>query len=215
MLPSKTAHAFPEDTTPVMARKRLLDALWADGAVTVSPEAVTLKSGRQSHVYVSLRHFVCEPANLRLLGDVFGDWLAGDRPILGTVSSLLSPVLAGGFAGRFGLPLVLFRPDNAEKGLAGALFGQVIGQSILLVDDVLTSGGTAVQAAEALSRHGAAAVSLFVFVDKRPAGLRAGFPLPVAAPLSLAELLEHGRTSGRLDDQAWGRAEEELAFLAG
>lgn len=198
-----------------MDRKLLLDALWAAGAVTVSPEAVTLKSGRRSHVYVSLRHFVCEPDNLRLLGDLFDAWLAGDRPTLGTVSSLLSPVLAGAFAGRFGLPLVLFRPGTTEKGLPGELFGQASGRSILLVDDVLTSGGTAIQAAETLSRNGAAAVSLFVVVDKRTAGLRDSFPLPVAAPLSLVELLEHGRASGRIDDQSWALAEEELAFLVG
>uniref|UniRef100_I2Q112 Orotate phosphoribosyltransferase n=1 Tax=Desulfovibrio sp. U5L TaxID=596152 RepID=I2Q112_9BACT len=195
-------------------RSALRDALWQGGAVTLSPEPVTLKSGRRSHVYITLRHFVCEPANLTLLGDVFGTWL-GERPVaLGTVASLLSPVLAGAFAGRFGLPLVLFRPDASEKGLAGSVFGRADALPVVLVDDVLTSGGTAKAAAGALAASGAAAPSLFVFVDKRPAGLRTAFPLSVAAPLTLEELLRHGIESGRLGGEAVAWAEEELVFLA-
>ena len=36
----------------------LAERFWQAGAVTVSAEPITLKSGRVSHVYVSLRHFV-------------------------------------------------------------------------------------------------------------------------------------------------------------
>ncbi len=191
----------------------LMEALWAGGAVTVSPEAVTLKSGRQSHVYVSLRHFACMPENLSLLAGVFGEWARGRRMALGTVPSLLSPVLAGAFAARFGLRLVLFRPDGSEKGLAGQVFGQPAARPVVLVDDVLTSGGTALAAAEALAAQGGAGVSLFVFVDKRPSGTRRAFPLPVAAPLRLGELLEHGIATGRLSGEAVALAREEMAFL--
>jgi orotate phosphoribosyltransferase len=192
----------------------LLDVLWESGVVTVSPEAVTLKSGRLSHVYVSLRHFACDPGRLTLLMELFGQWLGTRRQVaLGTVSSLLSPILAGALAARFGLPLVLYRPDDSEKGLAGQIFGLAAARPVVLVDDVLTSGGTAKAAAEALSRHGATETSLFVFVDKRPAGLRAAFPLPVAAPLTLGALLRHGLETGRLKGSAASWVGEELAFL--
>jgi len=194
-------------------RLALRDALWEGGAVTISPKPVTLKSGRQSHVYITLRHFICEPANLTLLADVFGAWLEERRAALGTVPSLLSPVLAGAFAVRLGLPLVLFRPDDSEKGLAGQVFGQLADLPVVLVDDVLTSGGTARAAATAFHGCGAGEVSLFVFVDKRPAGLRARFPLPVAAPLTLTELLRHGVDAGRLAGEAAAFAREELVFL--
>jgi orotate phosphoribosyltransferase len=192
----------------------LAERLWEAGAVTVSPRPITLKSGRRSHVYVSLRHFVCQPANLALLEEVFAAWLADRRPALGTVSSLLSPVLAGALAGRCCLPLVLLRPQETEKGLPGQVFGPAGQGEVVLVDDVLTSGGTALAAASLLSGPGAAAVSLFVFVDKRPASLRASFSLAVAAPLGLTRLLRHGIDSGRLAGQAVTWAEEELAFLS-
>ncbi len=195
-------------------RQRLRDALWETGAVTLAAEPVTLKSGRRSHVYVTLRHFVCEPANLQLLTDAFGTWLTDNRQIaLGTVSSLLSPVLAGAFSLRFGLPLVLFRPDASEKGLAGSVFGQADTRPVVLVDDVLTSGGTALAASDALAASGASGTSLFVFVDKRPASRQAAFPLPVTAPLTLTELLRHGLDTGRLSGDARSFAAEELAFL--
>ena len=197
------------------AGRTLLERLWADGAVTVSPEPITLKSGRVSHVYVSLRHFVCDPDNLRLLVDVFGNWLDNRPARVGTVASLLSPVLAGACAARWELPLVLFRPDRSEKGLPGTVFGRRTGLPIVLIDDVLTSGGTALEAARVLAGYGDSDVSLFVVVDKRPAGLRESFPLPVAAPLTLGELLHYGIAKGHLSGPQEGWAREELAFLEG
>ena len=192
----------------------LMERFWEAGAVVVRDAPITLKSGRQSHVYVSLRHFVCEAANLALLSDVFGEWLEGRALTLGSVSSLLSPVLCGAFAGRFDLPLALFRADASEKGLSGQVFGGEKGAPVVLVDDVLTSGGTAVEAARAFVEQGLGQPSLFVFVDKRP-HLRGKFPLPVAAPLTLGELLDHGINAGYLRGEAVGFAEKELAFLAG
>lgn len=193
----------------------LIERFWEAGAVVVRDVPITLKSGRQSHVYVSLRHFVCEAANLALLGDLFGEWMEGRALTLGSVSSLLSPVLCGAFAGRFDLPLVLFRADASEKGLSGQVFGGEKGAPVVLVDDVLTSGGTAVEAARAFAEKGLGKASLFVFVDKRPQSLQGNFPLPVAAPLTLGELLRHGIEAGYLRGDAVGFAEKELAFLAG
>ena len=192
----------------------LMERCWEAGAVVVQNAPITLKSGRQSHVYVSLRHFVCEAANLALCGDVFGEWLEGRTLTLGSVSSLLSPVLCGAFAGRFDLPLALFRADASEKGLSGQVFGGEKGAPVVLVDDVLTSGGTAVEAARAFVDQGLGQPSLFVFVDKRPQSLLGKFPLPVAAPLNLGELLRHGIKAGYLRGEALGFAEKELAFLA-
>lgn len=197
------------------ARQTLMDVLWAAGAVSVTARCVTLKSGRQSHVCVSLRHFVCQPANLNRLADVFGPWLADGRPALCPVWSLLSPILAGALAARFGLPLVLSRPADTEKGLPGQVFGQVAQGPVVLVDDVLTTGGTALATVELLSRHGAKDLSLFVFVDKRPAALREDFPVPVIAPVRLDALLRHGIGTARLTGEAVDWAEEELRFLEG
>jgi len=193
----------------------LAERFWQAGAVTVSAEPITLKSGRVSHVYVSLRHFVCNPGNLKLLGDMFEAWLAERRLALGSVSSLLSPVLCGAFAARFGLALALYRPDTSEKGLAGQVFGGEAGLPVVLLDDVLTSGGTALAAAKAFAGQGMGEVSLFVFVDKRPAGLRTTFALPVVAPLTLTELLGHGLAAGHILGPAVAWAEAELAFLEG
>ncbi|EKO38609.1 MAG: orotate phosphoribosyltransferase [Solidesulfovibrio magneticus str. Maddingley MBC34] len=193
----------------------LIERFWEAGAVMVRDAPITLKSGRESHVYVSLRDFVCEAANLALLGDVFGEWLEGRTLTLGSVSSLLSPVLCGAFAGRFDLPLALFRGDASEKGLSGQVFGGEKGAPVVLVDDVLTSGGTAVAAARAFVDQGLGQPSLFVFVDKRPESLRGKFPLPVIAPLTLGELLGHGIQAGCLSGETVGFAEEELTFLAG
>ena len=197
------------------AAATLCEALWRGEAVTVSPEPVTLKSGRVSHVYVSLRHFACDADNLALLGHVFGQWLDGRRYALATAASLLSPVLAGAFAARFRLPLALFRADDSEKGLAGQVFGPFAGEPLCLLDDVLTSGGTAIRAARAFREHGAASVALFVFVDKRPQSRKADFPLPVAAPLTLGELLRYGIETGRITGDAVALAGTELAFLEG
>lgn len=193
--------------------QRLCRALWEAGAVTVSPRPVTLKSGRLSHVYVSLRHFLCAPDGLRLCGDLFGRHLGQRVAAVASAASLLSPVLAGAFAARFGLPLLLFRPDDAEKGLAGQVFGRMLPLPVVILDDVLTSGGTALAAARAYREHGAGEVSLFVFVDKRPRSRRADFPLPVAAPLALGEVLRFGIEAGHVTGAAVALAGTELEYL--
>ena len=193
----------------------LAERFWQAGAVTVSAEPITLKSGRVSHVYVSLRQFVCNPGNLKLLGDMFEAWLSERRLILGSVSSLLSPVLCGAFAARCSLPLALFRPDASERGLAGQVFGSEAGLPVVLLDDVLASGGTALAAAKAFAGQGMGDVSLYVFVDKRPTGLRQTFALPVTARLTLTALLGHGLAAGHIVGPAVAFAEAELAFLEG
>lgn len=191
----------------------LCEALWDAGAVTVSATPLTLKSGRQSHVYVSLRHFLCDAENLVTLGDVFARFLGGREIVLASAASLLSPVLAGAFAARFGLPLMLYRADDSEKGLAGQVFGQAASRPAIILDDVLTSGGTALAAARAYRENGAGDISLYVFVDKRPRARREDFPLPVAAPLTLEQLLRHGIDGRRLTSEQVALAATELDYL--
>ena len=197
------------------AWQTLMDVLWSAGAVSVTARCVTLAGGRQSHVAVSLRHFVCQPANLNRLADVFGPWLADGRPALCPVSSLLSPILSGALAARFGLPLILTRPLDADKGLAGQVCGRVGKGPIVLVDDILAADDTVLATADLLTRHGAKDMSLFVFVDKRPLAAREAFPLSVTAPIKLDELLHYGIGTARLTGEAVDWAEEELRFLEG
>lgn len=74
---------------------------------------------------------------------------------------------------------VSLRPSQRRSNVRGAFgasshAGAVRGRSALLVDDVLTTGATACEAAEALERAGAVGVSVITFARALPDRRRAG-----------------------------------------
>jgi ribose-phosphate pyrophosphokinase len=73
-------------------------------------------------------------------------------------------VRARGLAKRIGAPLAIIdkRRDRAGESEVMNVIGEVEGQSCILVDDIVDSGGTLCNAAEALLKEGASDVSAYI-----------------------------------------------------
>ncbi len=73
-------------------------------------------------------------------------------------------VRARNVAGRIGAPLAIVDKRRPKAGIAEAMniIGDVSGQSCILIDDMVDSGGTLVKAAEALLKSGAKEVSAYI-----------------------------------------------------
>jgi len=140
----------------------------------------TLRSGRVSRYYIDKYRFETQPHLLRELARRLAAYVSAgvDRiagPELGGVA------LATAVSLETGKPFLIVR--NQRK--AGYGTGRLIeghlqpGQGVLLVEDVVTSGGQALEAARAIQQAGGRIERIVVVIDRMEGGLerirQAGF----------------------------------------
>jgi orotate phosphoribosyltransferase len=132
-----------------------------------------LRSGRRSRYYLDKYRFETRPDLLGPLGSAIAASvrehepearrLAG--PELGAVALAASASLAGG------LPFLIVRSRAKEYGTANRLEGVYEeGDLVCLVEDVVTSGGAAVEAVEALREAGLRVSNAVCVVDREEGG---------------------------------------------
>ena len=133
-----------------------------------------LSSGRHSHLYMQKFRVFERPEPTRALGAAlaakFGDFDAVASPALGAVVLGFSVALATGarsvFAERAGGELTLRRG-----------FRLCSGERVLVVEDVITTGGSAREVVELARREGAEVIGVGALVDRSEAPLDLGTPL--------------------------------------
>jgi orotate phosphoribosyltransferase len=132
-----------------------------------------LRSGRRSRYYLDKYRFETRPDLLGPLGSAIAASvrehepearrLAG--PELGAVALAAAASLAGG------LPFLIVRSRAKEYGTANRLEGVYEeGDLVCLVEDVVTSGGAAVEAVEALREAGLRVSNAVCVVDREEGG---------------------------------------------
>ncbi len=151
----------------------------------------TLRSGRKSRYYFDKYLFETQPDLLRQIGRRLArhvtdevDRIAG--PELGAVA------LAAACSLESGKPFVIVRNSKkADYGTGKLIEGRLEpGERVLLVEDIVTSGGQAVEAARTLRAAGAEVVKAVVVIDRQEDGmdnLRAA-DLDVAALFTSSDL---------------------------
>lgn len=127
----------------------------------------TLRSGKKSRYYVDKYLFETQPDLLRELARRFArhvgndiDRLAG--PELGGVA------LAAAVALESGKPFVIVRNSKkADYGTGKLIEGRLEkGERVLILEDIATSGGQALEAAKTLVAHGAVVAGIVAVVDR-------------------------------------------------
>jgi orotate phosphoribosyltransferase len=132
-----------------------------------------LRSGRRSRYYLDKYRFETQPAVLAPLGDLLVEAIAdvepnADRlagPELGAVALAAAASLASG------LPFLIVRKAAKGYGTANRLEGVwQEGERVCLVEDVVTSGGAAIEAVEALRAAGLVCETAVCVVDREEGG---------------------------------------------
>lgn len=136
-------------------------------AVALLEGDFTLRSGRRSRYYLDKYLFETQPVLLRELGRRLAAY-ATDEVDRIAGAELGAVALAAAASLESGKPFVIVRNSRkAEYGtgrlVEGALEG---GDRLLLVEDVATSGGQALEAAGTLESHGARVVRIVCVVDR-------------------------------------------------
>ena len=131
-----------------------------------------LRSGKRSRYYLDKYRFETRPELLGPLGELLArqakeadpevELLAG--PEFGAVALAAAASLAGG------LPFLIVRGEAKAYGTANRIEGAFEpGRRVVLVEDVVTSGGAACEAVEALREAGLEVRSAVCVVDRRKA----------------------------------------------
>jgi orotate phosphoribosyltransferase len=132
-----------------------------------------LRSGRRSRYYLDKYRFETRPDLLRELGERIARTAAEHEPdavrLAGTELGAVALAAAASLAS--GLPFLIVRKQTKEHGTANRLEGAwEPGERVCLVEDVVTSGGAAVEAVKALREGDLVCRNAVCVVDREEGG---------------------------------------------
>jgi orotate phosphoribosyltransferase len=129
-----------------------------------------LRSGAVSDYYIDKYRLTTRPELLRKLVAALAPRIPPEtQRIAGTVLGAVP--LATALSLATGLPCVFVRAEAKDYGTAKPIEGELAaGESVVLVEDVVTTGGAALAALEALRAAGARVDTILAVVDREDGG---------------------------------------------
>ena len=122
-----------------------------------------LSHGGTSNYYVDKYVFETDPACLSAIADAFAERV--DGPIAGV--ALGAVPLAAATSVAAGTPYVIVRKQAKEYGTGNRIEGSFEeGEEVVVVEDIATTGKSAIDAVEALREAGAVVERVLVVVDR-------------------------------------------------
>jgi len=123
-----------------------------------------LSNGGTSDYYVDKYLFETDPHCLELIAEAFAEQI--DEPKLAGVALGAVPLVAVTSV-ETDLPYVIARKKAKDYGTAKRIEGRLDeGEEVLILEDIATTGGSAIDAAEALREAGAVVDRVLVVVDR-------------------------------------------------
>ncbi|MCP4653811.1 MAG: orotate phosphoribosyltransferase [bacterium] len=148
--------------------------LWEYEAVVVRPDhPFRLASGNHSPIYVNCRRAISEPTLMALFSTT--------ARLLSERRGIRSDVIAGGetagipfaafLASSLARPMVYVRKQPKGHGIASRVEGHLAqGASVLLVEDLITDGGSKLGFLDAIEEAGGRVRDVLVLFDRRQGG---------------------------------------------
>jgi uridine monophosphate synthetase len=195
-----------------MVETGLADSLLEAGCIKFGE--FTLKSGLKSPIYIDLRQIISYP---KLLAKVA-------RAYLPLVSSLHFSRLAGlpyaaipiataiSLAGNY--PMIYPRKEVKAYGTKAQIEGEYHpGETVIVIDDLATTGGSKFEAIEKLTGAGLIVKDVVVLVDRQSGAkeslAEAGYAMH--AVLTINQMLDHWEKTGKVEK---GKIESTRMFLS-
>ncbi len=158
-----------------------------------------LASGRTSNFYFNMKPTMLHPEGAHLIATLLLDAIAADRAeVVGGLEMGAVPIASAvtAISHTIGRPLPAFfvRKQIKEHGTQSLVEGfskgeTIAGRRVVIVEDVTTTGGSAIKAAEAVRAGGGLVVRVVTVVDRQE-GAEEAFAaagLPFSALLTVAD----------------------------
>jgi len=165
-----------------------------------------LTSGRLSPYYLDLRVLPGDPQAFKLCIEIYGR-MAGNFGLEGFDLLVGVPtagmVFASALAYHLGKPMAYVRREVKDWGLGRTVEGKIArGDRALLVDDLVTTGKSLLEAAEALREVGVEVLGALVLIDREEGGREnlSRHGLKLYSYVGVTRLFEILRVEGLLDE---------------
>src|SRR5436305_8932591 len=152
------------------AKDRLVDELRTHALVIGE---VTLTSGRTASYYVDAKRAVLRPAGFRALGELVAEKArAWDATAVGGLTMGADPVACAALAAGADVKAFFVRKETKAHGLQRRIEGPELdpGDRCLVVEDVVTTGRSTLQAIEAVQDAGLEIVGVTAVLDRLAGG---------------------------------------------
>ncbi|WP_049927284.1 orotate phosphoribosyltransferase [Halopiger goleimassiliensis] len=150
-----------------MPNQELIDALRAADAVEFGE--FELSHGGTSEYYVDKYLFETDPTCLEAIAEAFAERIDSDDKLAGV--ALGAVPLAAATSVAADVPYVIARKQRKEYGTANLIEGRLEdGEEVVVLEDIVTTGTSLVEAIEALREAGATVERALVVVDREEGG---------------------------------------------
>src|SRR3954447_6174615 len=150
---------------PLMdATQRLLDELRMHALILGE---VVLTSGKTAQYYVDAKRAILQPAGFRALGELVAHHArAWGATAVGGLTMGADPVACAALAGGFDGKAFFVRKETKQHGLQRRIEGPQLhaADRCVIVEDVVTTGGSTIQAIEAVRAAGHAIVGVIAIL---------------------------------------------------
>lgn len=190
-------------TSPLFADpllSALADALLSAGCIKFGEFA--LKSGLKSPIYVDLRRIISHPKLLAKVAQAYLPLLSTLHfsRIAGLPYAAIPIATAISLAGNY--PMLYPRKEAKPYGTKAEIEGEYHpGETVVVIDDLATTGGSKFEAIEKLTGAGLVVKDVVVLIDRQSGAkeslAQAGYSLHAA--LTIGQLLEYWEENGKVE----------------
>jgi uridine monophosphate synthetase len=193
------------------SQKSLADELLSAGCIKFGE--FTLKSGLKSPIYIDLRRIITYPKLLEQIAQAYLPLLSSLQfsRIAGLPYAAIPIPTAISLAGNY--PMIYPRKEVKSYGTKAEIEGDYnAGETVVVIDDLATTGGSKFEAIEKLRGAGLVVKDVVVLVDRQSGAkeslAQAGYSMH--AVLTIGQLLEYWEGNGKVEED---KIEETRKFL--